>query len=68
MKDSPSYDDRVLGRKRPMMQPNYHTMSNNAVFPPDRIPEVQHFHSKVTKDGRPQLAPTLRYLKRQETT
>lgn len=44
------------------MQPNYHTLSNNAVLPSVSGPEeVIHYHSKVTRDhNKPRLAPTLR--------
>lgn len=48
------------GRKRPPMQPNYHTMTNNAVFPTDDKEDVIHYHSKVLRDNKPKLAPTLR--------
>ena len=48
------------GRKRPVMQHNYHTMTNNAVFPTDEREEVIQYHTKVRKDNGPRLAPTLR--------
>ncbi len=46
---------------------NYHTMTNNAVFPHDpdnqEAPQVQHFHTKHTSiTKRPELQPTIREL------
>ena len=59
-----AYQSPGGGKRRPMNQKNYHTMTNNAVFPsnePDD-PTNYHYHSKVVpKDLRnPRLAPTLR--------
>ena len=42
------------------MQPNYHTLSNNAVFPTEESGAVVHYHTKVVKDRNPKLSPTLR--------
>jgi len=49
------------------MQHNYHTMTNNAVLPPDELPDVVHYHSKVLKKKSNLLAPTLRNINAQET-
>ena len=35
-------------------------MTNNAVFPTDDREDVIHYHTKVVRDSRPKLAPTLR--------
>ena len=49
------------GRRRPMMQPNYHTMTNNAVFPTDGGDDVIQYHTKVVRGGnKAKLMPTLR--------
>ena len=47
------------------MQPNYHTLTNNAVFPQEGQEEVIHYHTKVTKE-RLRLAPTIRKNMNQE--
>ena len=58
-----------MGRKRPENQYNYHTMTNNAVFPVDGgQDEVVHYHSKVVKDRSPRLNPTIRPGQQQEPT
>lgn len=49
-----------VGRRRPLMQPNYHTLTNNAVFPTEETNEVIQYHTKVRRDNKPKLAPTLR--------
>ena len=58
----------MQGKKRPENQYNYHTMTNNAVFPIDDQEEVVHYHSKVVKDRSPRLNPTIRPNKNQEPT
>ena len=53
------YTIGMAGRKRPARQPNYHQLTNNAVFPTEDQ-DVVHYHSKVVRDQKPKLAPTLR--------
>ena len=57
-----AYQKGQGGRRRPLNQKNYHTMTNNAVFPTEeRDNENYHYHSKVVPRGRePRLVPTLR--------
>ena len=61
------YSPGGAGKRRPVMQPNYHTLSNNAVFPTGEKLDVQHFHSKVVMGNKPKLAPTLRNVSTNET-
>lgn len=50
-----------VGRKRPGAgQPNYHQLSNNAVFPNENSHEVIQNHTKKMRTGGARLAPTLR--------
>ncbi len=57
----------ITGRKRPAMQPNYHTLTNNAVFPTGSKDEVVHYHSKIVRNRMPKLAPTLHMSQDVET-
>jgi len=49
------------------MQPNYHTLTNNAVFPTGDSSEVVHYHTKVMRNRHPRLAPTIHGGTEQET-
>ena len=49
------------------MQHNYHTMTNNAVLPTDGSDEIIHYHTKVRRDMKPRLAPTMRQNQAPET-
>lgn len=44
-----------------------HVMSHNAVFPDEKPPEVEHFHTKHSpaRDKKPNLSPVIRSPKSQ---
>ena len=48
------------GRKHFEGSNNYHTMTNNAIFPSGEPEEVIHYHSKHLPHRAPRLKPTIR--------
>ena len=61
------YQPHGYGKKRPAMQPNYHMLTNNAVFPTENSDAVIHNTTKIVRDRNPKLAPTIRPGQGQET-
>jgi len=55
-----NYQVGPMGKKRPVAQPNYHMLTNNAVFPVEDSHQVIHQHTKKTRDNGLRLAPTIR--------
>ena len=49
------------GKRKKAAGVNYHTMTNNAIFPTEEVQDVIHYTSKrLPGDNLPRLAPTLR--------
>ena len=48
-------------RRKAAVAVNYHTMTNNAIFPTDEVQDVVHYTTKKHAiDNKPVLVPTLR--------
>ena len=54
-------DGSPHGKKKKAAGYNYHTMTNNAIFPTEEVQDVVHYTTKrVAGDRLPRLHPTLR--------
>ena len=52
-------------RKKAAAEVNYHTMTNNAIFPTDEMPDVIHYTTKKhAGDHQLRMAPTMRAINR----